>query len=92
MKKALIVQGGWDGHNPKGMSELLAVALRQNDFEVTVSDTLDAFKDNDLTQFNLLVPVWTMGTIQRDQLTPLLDAAIRREYRKAGAVCPLRSA
>ena len=74
MKKALVVQGGWDGHNPKGMSELLTAALRKNDFEVIVSDTLDAFKDNDLTQFNLLVPIWTMGQIQRDQLTPLLDA------------------
>jgi hypothetical protein len=74
MKKALIVQGGWDGHNPVGMSELLGGALRGKDFDVTISDTLDAFKEHDLTQFDLLVPIWTMGAIQRDQLTPLLDA------------------
>jgi type 1 glutamine amidotransferase len=74
MKKALIVQGGWDGHNPKGMSALLAEQLRKHDFEVTLSDTLDAFKDLDLTQFDLLVPIWTMGTIQKEQLTPLLEA------------------
>lgn len=74
MKKALIVQGGWDGHNPKGMSELLAAQLRKNQVDVIVSDTLDAFKTYDLPSFDLLVPIWTMGTIQRDQLTPLLDA------------------
>jgi uncharacterized protein len=74
MATALIVQGGWDGHNPKGMSELLGGQLRAKGFDVTISDTLDAFKENDLTQYDLLVPVWTMGTIQRDQLTPLLDA------------------
>lgn len=73
-KTALIVQGGWDGHNPKGMSELLAIQLRANGFDVTISDTLDAFKDLDLKSFDLLVPVWTMGTIQKEQLTPLLEA------------------
>ena len=68
MKKALIVQGGWDGHHPKEISEILAVQLRKNDFEVTMSDTLDAYRDMNLTDFNLIVPNWTMGTITKEQL------------------------
>lgn len=74
MKKALIVQGGWDGHQPKEVSELLGGQLRQHDFDVTISDTLDAFKEHDLTQFDLIVPIWTMGKIEKEQLLPVLEA------------------
>lgn len=74
MKKALVVQGGWDGHQPKEVSELLSDQLRKHDFDVTISDTLDTFKALDLTQFDLIVPIWTMGKIERDQLKPIIDA------------------
>jgi type 1 glutamine amidotransferase len=74
MKKALIVQGGWQGHQPAEMAELLADQLRQHDFQVTVSDTLDAFKNLTLAEFDLIVPIWTMGAIEKEQLTPLLEA------------------
>lgn len=74
MKKALIVQGGWDGHKPKEISDILAGQLRKNDFEVTISDTLDAYRDLTLTDFNLIVPNWTMGTIKQEQLKPVLAA------------------
>lgn len=76
MTKALIVQGGWDGHKPAQVAEILAGALRQNNVDVTVSDTLDAYRDLDLMRFDLLVPNWTMGTIQKDQLMPLLNAVM----------------
>lgn len=74
MKKALIVQGGWDGHKPKEISAILGAALRQNDFDVTISDTLDAYRDLTLTDFDLIVPNWTMGTIKPEQLKPVLAA------------------
>src|SRR6185503_18075968 len=56
------------------MADLLANQLRQNDFDVTVASTLDALKDPKLPELDLLVPVWTMGTIAQDQLKPLLEA------------------
>lgn len=74
MTKALIVWGGWDGHEPEGVSKLLRGSLEQRGVEVTVSDTLDSFKELDLTQFDLIVPVWTMGKIEKDQLVPVLTA------------------
>ena len=75
MKKALIVWGGWDGHEPQPVAEIFAAQLRQNDFEVEVSDTLDSFKDaNKLKQLDLIVPQWTMGTIEREQLSGVLEA------------------
>ena len=75
MKRALIVQGGWEGHEPKQVSAILADALTRNGFEVVVSDSLDSFKDVEyLRTFDLIVPEWTMGKIERDQLEGLLAA------------------
>jgi type 1 glutamine amidotransferase len=75
MKKALIVWGGWDGHQPKEVAELFRQALVKRGFEVEVSNTLDAYKDQaKLESLNLIVPCWTMGTIAKEQLKPLLAA------------------
>jgi type 1 glutamine amidotransferase len=53
----------------------MAKALRENDFEVHISESLDAFKDASLmSDLDLIIPVWTMGSIERDQLEPLLQA------------------
>ena len=56
-KKALIVWGGWEGHEPKEVSEIFRKTLEEEGFEVEVSDTLDAFLDEDkLKSLNLIVP------------------------------------
>lgn len=74
MKKALIVWGGWDGHQPKEVGEIFEGVLKEEGFEVVVSDTLDAYKDAELmASLDLIVPIWTMGTITQEQLRPLLD-------------------
>lgn len=75
IKKALIVQGGWDGHEPKLVSDIFAEILENEGFEVEISDTLDSFKDETkLMNLNLIIPVWTMGEITREQLEPVLKA------------------
>lgn len=74
MKKALLVWGGWDGHEPKQVGEILAGQLRKNGFEVEVSDTLDALLNPELPKLSLIVPIWTMGKITREQLKAVLDA------------------
>jgi type 1 glutamine amidotransferase len=77
--KALIVQGGWPGHEPAETAATAARELRGAGAEVEVSDTLEALADADaLKQLDLIVPVWTMGDtrqpLPRGTLTPLLDA------------------
>ena len=75
MAKALIVWGGWDGHQPRQVADLLAKVLEQDGFTVEVRDTLDAFADEaKMMGLNLIVPVWTMGKITREQVTPVLKA------------------
>ncbi len=68
MRKALIVQGGWQGHEPVQVSEVFCRVLRAEGFDVTISDTLDSLLDLEvLKQLHLLVPAWTMGTISKEQ-------------------------
>ncbi len=75
MKKALIVWGGWDGHQPKQCAEVFAPLLETKGFAVTVSNTLDSYLDKSLMQsLSLVVPIWTMGTITGEQETGLVEA------------------
>lgn len=74
-KRALIVWGGWDGHQPQQVGEIFARVLREDGFDVEVSDTLDAFADEaKLAALDLIVPVWTMGKITNEQATPVFKA------------------
>jgi len=74
-KKALIVWGGWMGHEPDKVAVLFEKALKGQGFEVEESNTLDAFLDGEkLKRLNLIVPIWTMGTITPEQLNPLCEA------------------
>lgn len=73
-KSALIVWGGWDGHEPKQVGDLFREMLEAEGFAVTVSDTLDAFVAHDLNTFDLIVPVWTMGQISPEQSQAVTSA------------------
>lgn len=74
-KKALIVQGGWDGHEPVQVAKRFSDLLAGEGFEVEISDTLDRFKDEEnLQTLSLIIPIWTMGEITEEQLKPVLRA------------------
>ncbi|MFW5686038.1 MAG: ThuA domain-containing protein [Spirochaetota bacterium] len=75
MKHALIVWGGWDGHEPGQVTDIFASLLKQHDFEVTVETTLDAFNDEEkLKALDLIVPIWTMGAIGKEQVEAVSNA------------------
>lgn len=74
-KKALIVRGGWDGHEPVQVSELFKSILQDHHFDVEISDTLDSFLDVEkLKALDLIVPVWTMGVISKEQVESVVEA------------------
>jgi type 1 glutamine amidotransferase len=74
-KKALMVWGGWDGHEPEQCIQIFAPFLREHDFDVEISDTLDTYLDpSKMLALDLIVPVWTMGTITSEQEKGLLAA------------------
>lgn len=74
MKRALMSWGGWDGHEPKQCVDVFAPLLAERDFAVDVVDTLDVYADRDrMATYDLIVPVWTMSSITREQEAGLLD-------------------
>jgi type 1 glutamine amidotransferase len=83
-KKAIFVWGGWDGHEPKLCVDIFAPFLTAQGYEVEVFDTLDIYlNEAKIQNLDLIVPVWTMGTITREQENGLL-AAVKNGVGIAG--------
>jgi type 1 glutamine amidotransferase len=84
MKKALIVWGGWDGHQPREVAEIFRGQLEEEGFSVEVSDTLEAFAEREkLKSLELIVPVWTMGRIEQEWVNNV-SAAVQSGVGIAG--------
>jgi len=74
MKKALIVYGGWEGHNPSGMATFLAGLLQQAGIEPTVTSAFEDLERIQRDDFHLVIPVWTMEHLEPRLIQALLDA------------------
>ncbi len=71
---ALIVYGGWDGHEPDRCVEIVAPALEAAGMSVTLSTTLAAFGSaDDLKGYDVLVPAWTLGELTPGQEKSLVE-------------------
>jgi uncharacterized protein len=68
-----VVRGGWEGHEPVAATDRYAKFLSDQDYQVSTSDSLDAYLD-DLSGVDLVVQCWTMGTITAPQLSGLVTA------------------
>jgi hypothetical protein len=74
-KKALMVWGGWPGHQPKETVDIFAPWLVEQGFEVEISNSLDSYLDAEkLKGLSLIVQAVTMGTITPQQEKGLRDA------------------
>jgi type 1 glutamine amidotransferase len=74
-KKVLFVYGGWPGHEPEPCRDLFVPWMKSLGWDVTVSDNQDVYADKELMgSLDLVVQVWTMGTIGKENLAGLLGA------------------
>jgi type 1 glutamine amidotransferase len=81
-QRALIVWGGWKGHEPEQVAEIFRDLLAQQDlarqdFQVEVSSKLKVLTEANLSRIDLLIPVWTMGTIESKQVEAVARAVER---------------
>ncbi|WP_339297037.1 ThuA domain-containing protein [Paenibacillus sp. FSL R5-0623] len=84
MSKALIVWGGWDGHEPEQVAAIFERILKEEQFEVEVSNTLESYADAEkLMGLDLIVPLWTMGQIEQE-LVNNVSAAVQSGVGLAG--------
>ncbi len=75
MKSALFVCGGWEGHEPGKCAAVFAPLLEERGYGVEVSTSLDSYLDEErMRSLDLVVSVWTMGTISEEQERGLLGA------------------
>jgi type 1 glutamine amidotransferase len=74
-RTALIVRGGWEGHQPVDATDSFLPFLKASGYETVVSDSLDSYADAGLMQrADLIVQCWTMGVIEPHQLRGLRNA------------------
>lgn len=73
--KALIVWGGWEGHEPEKVAELFRSMLEAELYEVEVSNSYDSFQDQEtLKALDLIVPVITMSEIKDEYVVNICEA------------------
>lgn len=85
-RSALVVWGGWDGHEPELVADFFRTILEGEGFQVEVTNDKEAFEDAEkLNELNLIIPVITMSTIEQRQLNPILTAV--REFGVGIAGC-----
>ena len=83
MKQALIVWGGWHGHEPEQCAHIVQDMLQRNGFEVRIETQTAAFADPALAQLDLIVPIYTMSKIEKEECANL-SAAVRSGVGLAG--------
>lgn len=77
-RKALVVRGGWEGHDPVATTDLFIPFLKESGFEAHVEDTLEVYADEDfMTEVDLIVQCWTMGEILPAEVDGLREAIER---------------
>jgi type 1 glutamine amidotransferase len=75
MKQALIVWGGWDGHEPELIARFFGEILEKEDFKVEISGTMDSLNDVEkLKCLDLIIPVVTMDKISKQQTEAVSEA------------------
>lgn len=74
MREALIVWGGWSGHEPKQGAEIIRDLLQEDGFSVRLENTTEAFADPAIKDLSLIVPIFTMSKIEKDQVSNLVAA------------------
>lgn len=74
-KSALVVRGGWDGHQPVEATELFIPHLESNGYEVRIEESPKVYADSDyMSGVDLIVQCMTMSTIEKEEFQGLRTA------------------
>jgi hypothetical protein len=74
MRSALIVWGGWSGHDPEECAAIYRRWLHEDGFSVRVETDTEVFADPAIKDLSLIIPCTTMSTISRDAANNLAAA------------------
>jgi uncharacterized protein len=82
-RSALIVWGGWEGHQPEQCAAIVEKFLVEDGFVVEKENKPTVFANPDLARFDLIVPIYSMGSIA-DAESKNLSAAVESGVGLAG--------
>jgi type 1 glutamine amidotransferase len=74
MRRALIVWGGWEGHEPEQCARIVSAMLEAEGFDVRLETETKAFADPALSELSLIVPIYTMSRIEKGEVANLSQA------------------
>jgi type 1 glutamine amidotransferase len=74
MRKAMIVWGGWPGHDPDLCASIYRNWLVAEGFDVRIETSTTAFADPAIRDLSLIVPIYTMSKIEKAEATNLCEA------------------
>ena len=74
MREALIVWGGWSGHEPEQCATIVSEMLKSEGFTVYVENTTEAFADPSIRDLSLIIPIVTMSKIEKEEVQNLSKA------------------
>ena len=74
-KKALVVRGGWEGHQPVKATELFLPFLESGGYDVRIEESTDVYADSaEMAATDLVVQCVTMSEITAEQVSGLSTA------------------
>ena len=74
MREALIVWGGWSGHEPEQGANIVGAMLEEEGFKVYIETSTEAFADPAIHDMSLIVPIYTMSKIEKEEVDNLTKA------------------
>lgn len=74
MRSALIVWGGWNGHDPEECAAIYRRWLHEDGYSVRVETDLAVFNDPAIHELSLIIPIYTMSKIEKEPLANLVKA------------------
>ena len=74
MREALIVWGGWNGHEPEACAGIIGRMLEDKGFSVRIEGSTKAFADPAIARLSLIVPICTMSKIEKPEVQNLTKA------------------
>lgn len=82
-RNALIVWGGWEGHQPAQCAAVIEKFLVEDGFLVAKENRTSVFADPELVRYDLIIPIYSMGSIA-DAESKNLCAAVESGVGLAG--------
>jgi uncharacterized protein len=74
MRSALIVYGGWEGHDPEECASIYRRWLHEDGYSVRTATDTSAFADPSIQDLSLIIPIYTMSKIGKEEVANLVKA------------------